>query len=105
MVSETVKTLPPDPDFRAVIGLWDSRAALAADLGVAHWLVEAWHRKNSIPPRWFDPVTRAAIKRDYGGVTNDVLLQLHMKRMEEGPPKAGVSKKNGGVSLETGVDA
>lgn len=95
MATETVKELPPDPDFRAVIKLWGSRSALAGDLGVEHWLVEAWWRKNSIPPRWFDPVTRAAIKRDFTGVSNDVLLALHVKRVEEGPSEPPRSKKNG----------
>lgn len=93
----------PPTDFRGVIALWPSRSTLAADLGEAHWLVEAWHRKNSIPPRWFDPVTRAAIKRDIEGVSNDSLLRLHVQRMEQGP-SAPPSKKNTAVKA-VGVDA
>lgn len=79
-------------DFRAVIALWPSRSAMAHDLGEEHWLVEAWYRKNSIPPRWFDPVTRAAIKRDFEGISNDVLLRLHVQRIEKGPPSSPKKK-------------
>lgn len=79
--------LPTFDDFRAVMREWPSRSALAGDLGLPHWNVEAWWRKNSIPPRWFDPVTRAAIKRDLQGINNDVLLRLHVKRMDESTPK------------------
>ena len=90
----------PFADFREMIARWPSRSALASELGVEHWLVEAWHRKNSIPPRWFDAVVRAAIKRDIEGVSTEVLLRLHMKRVEEGPPRKG--KKS---ELAAGVEA
>lgn len=98
MVPGPVNKVPTFADFREVIALWPSRAALAGDLDQEHWLIEAWHRKNSIPPRWFDEVTRAAIKRDFKGVSNDVLLRLHVVRVEEGPPKPPRSKKNGAVA-------
>lgn len=88
-----VNEVPTYADFRAVIAAWPSRTAMAADLEQKHWLTEAWHRKNSIPPRWFAPVIRAAIKRDIDGVSQEVLLRLHVKRMEEGPPEPVPARK------------
>lgn len=92
MATKPVNETKTPADFRAVISLWPSCPALAEDLGVQRWLTEAWQRRNSIPPRWFDRVIRAAIKRDIEGVTAEILKQLHLKRMEEGPPAAPVKK-------------
>lgn len=81
------------PDFRGLMSRWPSRAALASEMEEAHWTVEAWWRKNSIPPRAFERLVRVAAKRDIEGVTLEVLLRLHTRRMEQGPPASG-SKKN-----------
>jgi hypothetical protein len=81
----------PFTDFRAVMKAWPSRGALARDLELKRITVEAWWRSNSIPPRWFDAVTRAAIKRDIDGIRNEMLLDLHAKRVEEGPPKKSLA--------------
>jgi len=61
--------------FRAVIELWPSREAMAAELGARPQAVSKWWQRNSIPSAWWvlivaSPVARAA------GVTGDVLLSL-----------------------------
>lgn len=75
-------------DFRAVITMWPTKAALAQDLGVEQGLVQQWWNRNSIPPRWFDTVTRSAIKRDFLEVTDAALMRLHKARFAQPPASA-----------------
>ncbi len=68
-------------DFRAVIALWPTKAALARDLsriGGAERAapVREWHARNRIPEQWFDALLAAASHRGFEEVTYRLLTDL-----------------------------
>jgi len=66
--------------FHDVIGLWPTKAALRRDLengGGKRAHVQEWHRRNKIPPAWFEALIAAAEKRGFEGVTYPTLSRLY----------------------------
>jgi hypothetical protein len=68
--------------FRAVIELWDSREAMAADLGVKSQRVSKWWQRNSIPSEWWARVLAAEPARG-AGVTAEMLTSFAAPRCED----------------------
>jgi len=46
--------------YREAIDLFPRRAALAREIGVPASTARAWHRRDGIPPEWFERIGRAA---------------------------------------------
>jgi len=61
--------------FRSVIELWDSREAMAADVGAGNWAVIKWFKRDNIPSEWWLPVISSE-KAKSAGVTADLLARL-----------------------------
>lgn len=67
---------------RSVIELWDSRKAMADDVGAGNWAVIKWWRRGIIPPAWH-PAVASTEKAKAAGVTLDVLARLTAREAEE----------------------
>jgi len=50
----------PLNSYRQAIDLFPRRAALAREIDVSASTARAWHRRDSIPPEWFERIGRAA---------------------------------------------
>ena len=72
--------------FAAVIRLWPSYTALAADCGVSYQAVASWQRRSSIPQPYWETIERSARKRHIHGVTYDYLRTISAQRS---PARAG----------------
>lgn len=67
--------MPEFGSFRSVIELWDSREALAAELGVASQTVSKWWQRNAIADDWWASIV-ALPKAAAAGVTPEILMNL-----------------------------
>ena len=86
-------------DFRSIIDLWPTRAALFRDLmryapanrrlgpsgKPARPAVRYWAQQNLIPPQWFEPVARAARARRFRGVTMRTLQDIRRRSADSHP--------------------
>lgn len=68
--------------FRSVIDLWDSREAMASDVGATNWSVIKWFKRNTIPSEWWTRIC-ATEKARAAGVSTDLLARLAAKEIEE----------------------
>lgn len=68
--------------FRSVITLWDSREAMAADVGTRNWSVIKWFSRDTIPSKWW-PAVLSTEKAKAAGVTFDLLVRLAEREVEE----------------------
>lgn len=78
-MSFSMDTVIPQ-DFRDIIDLWPSAAYLAGEIGASPGLVASWKHRNSIPPKWWEKIERAALRRGIDGVSWNVLNALHRSR-------------------------
>lgn len=67
-------------NFRDIISLWPTVAAMASDVGVGERTGFSWWQRDSIPSDRFASVVRAAAKRGYIGVTADALAIIAERR-------------------------
>lgn len=65
--------------FRPIIKRWPSKSALAADLGLKHFHVQAWWHRDSIPGDWDTAIVSAAAKRGYEDVSLELLADTRAK--------------------------
>lgn len=68
--------------FRTVIDLWDSRDALASDVGARDRAVSKWWQRDSIPSAWWTRVL-ATEKAKSAGLSAELFMQLASKQPEE----------------------
>lgn len=61
--------------FRSIIDLWDSREAMASDVGAGAWAVRKWLKRDNIPSEWWTAVL-ATEKAKAAGVSADLLARL-----------------------------
>ena len=66
--------------FADVIACWETAAALAADLGENEGTVRQWKNRNSIPAAYWPKVIAAALKRDFDGITAELLAAIAQRR-------------------------
>ena len=59
--------------FRAIIDRWPTVAAFAAEVGEKYPTVAAWRQRDSIPPRRWGAVVKAAHARGFTDVTYETL--------------------------------
>jgi hypothetical protein len=67
-----------------IIALWPTRLVLALEMGVSEGVVNAWNRRNNIPPSYWNAIIQAAKKRGYRQVTGDLLLKTMKPRKRRG---------------------
>lgn len=72
----------PLTSFRSVIALWDTREAMAADVGTSNWSVIKWFKRDAIPSEWWTRVC-ATEKAKSAGVDADLLARFAAKEAEE----------------------
>jgi hypothetical protein len=72
----------PLTSFRSIIGLWDSREAMASDVGATNWSVIKWFKRDVIPSEWWTRVLETEKARS-ACVTADLLARLAAKQAEE----------------------
>lgn len=63
-------------DFKSVIDLWPSLAALAEDIVVEIEAVRKWRQRGSIPAEYWVPMVEAAKGREISGVSYERLAYL-----------------------------
>lgn len=68
--------------FRSIIDLWDSREAMAADVGAGAWAVRKWLKRDNIPSEWWSAVI-ATPKASEHGVTAELLTALAAREPAE----------------------
>lgn len=61
--------------FRSIIDLWDSREAMAADVGAGPWAVRKWLKRDNIPSDWWVALLSTDKARS-AGLTADLLARL-----------------------------
>ncbi len=66
--------------FRAVIALWPSHAAFAADIGRRPGTVRMWSVRDMIPSECWAEVIGASKVRGIAGVTPDLFVDLASRR-------------------------
>jgi hypothetical protein len=52
---------PQINSFRALIELWATREALAADINATASAVSKWWQRNSVPAEWWSPILATEI--------------------------------------------
>jgi hypothetical protein len=52
--------------FRELIGLWDSREAMASDIGAKVPTVTKWAQRNSVPADWWSPILATSVALEAG---------------------------------------
>lgn len=73
---EKISTPLPDT-VRALVDLWPTRAALAADIRSTKHRVDKWAQVNAVPAWFHAGLIRAAQARGFDFVTADLLVRLH----------------------------
>lgn len=68
--------------FRSVIALWESREAMAADVGTSNWSVIKWFKRDTIPSEWWTRVLETE-KAKSEGLTSDLFARLAARLPEE----------------------
>ena len=61
--------------FRDVIELWETREALAADIGANSSAVSKWWQRDSIPAEWWSPVLSSNVAAK-SKIKAEVLVEL-----------------------------
>lgn len=67
--------------FRSVIDLWESREAMAADVGAGNWAVIKWFKRDNIPSKWWPRVLSTETAKA-AGVGADLLASCLAAREE-----------------------
>jgi hypothetical protein len=62
-------------EHSAVINLWPSLSAFAADLGIRYGTAKAMRRRGKIPPEYWVRLCNKAHDRGIDGVTTDLLAE------------------------------
>ena len=68
--------------YKEAIDLFPRRAALAREIGVPASTARAWHRRDGIPPEWFERIGRAAKILDVA-LTEKQLRALFEERLRD----------------------
>jgi hypothetical protein len=68
--------------FRSIIELWDSREAMASDVGAGNWAVIKWWKRDNIPSEWWVRVLSTGRAKS-AGVTSDLLAELAARESAE----------------------
>lgn len=68
--------------FRELIALWDSRDAMASDVGAKVPTVTKWSQRDSVPAEWWSPIlaTDVAVR---AGITAETFVALAARKSEE----------------------
>jgi hypothetical protein len=68
--------------FSELIALWDSREAMASDIGAKVPTVTKWAQRNSVPSEWWSPIlaTDVAIK---AGLNAETFVALAARKLDE----------------------
>lgn len=72
----------PLNSYKEAIDLFPRRAALAREIGVPASTARAWHRRDGIPPEWFERIGRAAKILDVA-LTEKQLRALFEERLRD----------------------
>ena len=68
--------------FRELIELWETREAMAADIGAKASAVSKWWQRDSIPAEWWAPVLATAIA-SRSKIKPETLVKLAARTSEE----------------------
>ena len=68
--------------FRAVIELWPSREAMAADIGAGASAVSKWWQRDGIPAEWWSAILATGIASEKS-VSAEVLTALAAREVAE----------------------
>jgi hypothetical protein len=80
--SPIVMSMADLTSFRSIIDLWESRDAMAADVGAGAWAVRKWVKRDNIPSDWWSAVL-ATDKAREAGVTSDLMTRLAAREIAE----------------------
>jgi len=71
--------------FSELIELWDTREALASDLGVKAFVVSKWWQRDSVPADWWSAIlaTDVAVKAGLKAETFVALAARKATELEE----------------------
>jgi hypothetical protein len=72
---------PQINSFRELIELWETREAMAADIGAKASAVSKWWQRNSVPAEWWSPIlaTEVAFKSK---IRAETLIELAARSSE-----------------------
>lgn len=68
--------------FRALIELWPSREAMAADIGAGASAVSKWWQRDSVPAEWWSAVLGTDCAKGKG-LTAEVLTAIAAREVVE----------------------
>jgi hypothetical protein len=75
------------PSFAQILGKWASAANLSRDMNVDVRAVATWARSNSVSPRHWVTMVKAAERRGIEGVTLYDLFAAYMQRLVMNPSR------------------
>lgn len=67
--------------FRKLIDLWDSREAMASDIGAKAYVVSKWWQRKSVPAEWWSPILATDVAAK-AGVTAETFVALAARNPE-----------------------
>jgi hypothetical protein len=74
--------MPDSWSFRSVIELWETREAMASEIGARDRAVSKWWQRDTIPSGWWDAVLSTE-KAKTSGLTSDILTRLAAREKDE----------------------
>lgn len=81
-MSDFVPQSAPSPaSFRAIIELWPSQAALAAEVSAGPSTVSKWWQRDSIPADWWSAVLETEVAGG-AGLSAEIFTRLAARRTE-----------------------
>ena len=69
-------------DYVDVCALWDDDSAMASDVGASEGAVQKWRLRDKIPASWWQAVVDAARRRQFKGVSLEVLAEIAARKRE-----------------------
>ncbi len=67
--------------FRELIDLWDSREAMASDIGAKVPTVTKWSQRDSVPAEWWSPILATGVAIE-AGVTAETFVALAARKLD-----------------------
>jgi hypothetical protein len=77
--------------FSQLLDLWATRQEVAEDCGVEYGSVNQWHRRNSIPSKYWANLIAGAQKRGIQGVSYETLTVLASDTAPQ--PQSGIEAR------------
>ena len=69
--------------FRELIALWDSREAMASDIGAKVPTVTKWAQRDSVPAEWWSPILATGVAVS-AGLKAETFVALAARKPEVG---------------------